>query len=621
MSDLLDKEDGEYRLDTALLLTSIIYIVFVFGVWFTTKKMIYNKDENGWEKMRFFLWEIERGGDGPFAGYMITLLLIIILVLCLIVIMYDSGGDLTDGIEFKNGNKSSGVSSAGTCPSLDDVTVRIENDLSGNKEYRLNYVGGETNDFVRKSIDGVDLLLFNQTGTDYADVLDLITEVKTSIAGIEGISTGTTASSIVNNSCSFNDIFTNLTSTQKDIISAINSGSGYQNTGEIVIDNASQVKAKISAIESVILDKLSDMEDFGGSSPIDPSAINILTENVLQAYNEYRTAYSTHVGHNFVVDSGSGAGVKKVSIENAGSGYTTGVATTLSSGSGTDLTVDITVDAGTVTNVTIINKGQDYVIGDEITINRDGDTGDCTIIVDEIILEAIGATSSTAKIMPFLFIAKSFDDLKDGNNYFTQPMEINNDTDSAINKWDTEDKMYSVFTTLINNRTLHSGVISYTDTGDQVNVKKINYYPIGLYLIPQTAKHASISFNDNPEFAHKKPTILQSNMQHPSPSFFQLKEVGNSASDTFGYINICGNADATHVGSDDMFFELELSGEFKTSDVTLYDSGGIKDNDNSGNSYYVYCMFGTLDENDDEKFHLLTNTTITPVLELYKEKL
>ena len=65
------------------------------------------------------------------------------------------------------------------------------------------------------------------------------------------------------------------------------------------------------------------------------------------------------------------SGVTGLTLTGSGSGYTNGTYTataTTSSGSGTGLTLTLTVSGGNFSSVTIVAKGQNYEVGDIITI-------------------------------------------------------------------------------------------------------------------------------------------------------------------------------------------------------------------------------------------------------------
>jgi hypothetical protein len=93
----------------------------------------------------------------------------------------------------------------------------------------------------------------------------------------------------------------------------------------------------------------------GGATPTNDATVTVSTANVLNAVN--------------MLDNASLV---------PGTGYSdaTGVATT-ASGSGTGLTVDITQTGGIIDTVVIDAQGQDYAIGEVITIT--GGNGDATI--------------------------------------------------------------------------------------------------------------------------------------------------------------------------------------------------------------------------------------------------
>ena len=94
-----------------------------------------------------------------------------------------------------------------------------------------------------------------------------------------------------------------------------------------------------------------------------------------------------------VVANNSSAAVRSfgevitLTVTGTGSGYTDGTYTqtaTTSTGGGTGLTVDVTVASGTFSSVVVYDKGQNYAIGDEITITAAGGGTGLTITVSDI---------------------------------------------------------------------------------------------------------------------------------------------------------------------------------------------------------------------------------------------
>ena len=78
--------------------------------------------------------------------------------------------------------------------------------------------------------------------------------------------------------------------------------------------------------------------------------------------------------------------VTALTVTGAGSGYTDGTytQTATTGGSGTGLTVDVTVASGTFSSVTVYDKGQNYKIGDAITITAAGGGSGLTVTVSDI---------------------------------------------------------------------------------------------------------------------------------------------------------------------------------------------------------------------------------------------
>ena len=78
--------------------------------------------------------------------------------------------------------------------------------------------------------------------------------------------------------------------------------------------------------------------------------------------------------------------VLALTVTGTGSGYTDGTytATATTGGSGTGLTVDVTVASGTFSAVTVYDKGQNYKIGDAITITAAGGGTGLTVTVSDI---------------------------------------------------------------------------------------------------------------------------------------------------------------------------------------------------------------------------------------------
>ena len=76
-----------------------------------------------------------------------------------------------------------------------------------------------------------------------------------------------------------------------------------------------------------------------------------------------------------------------VNVTGTGSGYTDGTYTataTTTNGSGTGLTVTVTVASGDFSAVTIVAKGQNYAVGDTITITAAGGGTGRTITVNDV---------------------------------------------------------------------------------------------------------------------------------------------------------------------------------------------------------------------------------------------
>ena len=94
-----------------------------------------------------------------------------------------------------------------------------------------------------------------------------------------------------------------------------------------------------------------------------------------------------------VVSNNSGTATRSfgevlaLSVTGTGSGYTNGTYTqtaTTSNGIGTGLTVDVTVSGGDFTAVTVYDKGQNYKVGDNITIAAVGGGSGRTVTVTDI---------------------------------------------------------------------------------------------------------------------------------------------------------------------------------------------------------------------------------------------
>jgi hypothetical protein len=118
--------------------------------------------------------------------------------------------------------------------------------------------------------------------------------------------------------------------------------------------------------------------DLGGATPANDATVTVATANVLNAVD--------------TLDNSSLV---------PGTGYSngTGVATTASA-SGTGLTVDITQTAGIIDTVVVNAAGQDYVVGEVITIT--GGNGDATIEVLTVTLggEILTITVAGTELYP-----------------------------------------------------------------------------------------------------------------------------------------------------------------------------------------------------------------------------
>ena len=106
-----------------------------------------------------------------------------------------------------------------------------------------------------------------------------------------------------------------------------------------------------------------------------------------------------------VVTNNSSAAVRSfgevtaLTVTGTGSGYTNGTytQTATTGGSGTGLTVDVTVASGTFSAVTVYDKGQNYKIGDTITITAAGGGTGLTVTVSNIDGQGIVLKPSAGK--------------------------------------------------------------------------------------------------------------------------------------------------------------------------------------------------------------------------------
>ena len=75
-----------------------------------------------------------------------------------------------------------------------------------------------------------------------------------------------------------------------------------------------------------------------------------------------------------------------ITVTGTGSGYTDGTytATATTGGSGTGLTVTVTVASGTFSSVAVVDKGQNYKVGDAITITAAGGGTGLSVTVSDI---------------------------------------------------------------------------------------------------------------------------------------------------------------------------------------------------------------------------------------------
>mgnify|MGYP006231938835 FL=1 len=79
--------------------------------------------------------------------------------------------------------------------------------------------------------------------------------------------------------------------------------------------------------------------------------------------------------------------VLTLTVTGSGSGYTDGTYTqtaTTSTGGGTGCTVDVTVASGVFSTVTVYDKGQNYAIGDSLTIPAVGGGSGLSVTVTDI---------------------------------------------------------------------------------------------------------------------------------------------------------------------------------------------------------------------------------------------
>ena len=91
--------------------------------------------------------------------------------------------------------------------------------------------------------------------------------------------------------------------------------------------------------------------------------------------------------------------VLALTVSGSGSGYTNGTytATATTGGSGTGLTVTVTVGSGTFSSVAVVAKGQNYKVGDEITITAAGGGSGLTVAVSDIDGQGVVLKPSTGK--------------------------------------------------------------------------------------------------------------------------------------------------------------------------------------------------------------------------------
>ena len=163
-------------------------------------------------------------------------------------------------------------------------------------------------------------------------------------------------------------------------VSGTASGSGDDATFTVTSTNAGYTASVTNAGEGYIPTETIVIlgDDLGGATPTNDATITVATANVLNA-----------------VDTLDDASLVP------GTGYSdaTGVATT-ASGSGTGLTVDITQTGGIIDTVVVNAAGQDYVVGETITITGGG--GDATIEVLTVTLggEILTITVAGTRVWP-----------------------------------------------------------------------------------------------------------------------------------------------------------------------------------------------------------------------------
>ena len=238
-------------------------------------------------------------------------------------------------------------------------------------------------------------------------ISDNLLGLSTTRTGIGSTSTSLYFANIVANNLTDHSLKT----TNEEHIGSLDRYDVVVNTSE-----AHELKTKdqitVDVAPNTLVNKSIEYDTLARKTIVDPKYVNSsaisITDSAItitdHGFNDGdKVLYAGLSGINGLVLTGSGSGYK---INGTGDGTLTATATS-SNGSGTGLTLTLTVSSGTFSSVTIVAKGQNYKVGDTITIpalsvpDNNGNVGS-------------GITITVSAIEPFVT------PLKDRGEYYTK---------------------------------------------------------------------------------------------------------------------------------------------------------------------------------------------------------